>query len=98
MKKPNGLIRQYVPMGKGTDELNDEDVAEIIDRIKIRSRECLGSKIPKQLFSQLHQPASPASLASKSKQRYTNFLLTKYYFDILTLTFTVRMLFFCLSD
>jgi IS30 family transposase len=70
MKKPNGLIRQCVPMGKGADELSDENVAEIIDRIKIRSREWLGFKIPKQLFSQLHQPVWPASRNSVRQTFY----------------------------
>ena len=29
----NGLIRQYIPKGKDIDNLSDEDVAEIIEKI-----------------------------------------------------------------
>ena len=51
----NGLIRQYVPKGKDIDDLNDEDVAEIIEKINMRPRKCLGFKTPNQLFLQHHQ-------------------------------------------
>ena len=46
----NGLIRQYVPKGKDTDSLSDEDVAEIIEKINNRPRKYLGFKTPNQLF------------------------------------------------
>jgi IS30 family transposase len=46
----NGLIWQCVPKGKDIDDLNDEDVAEIIEKINMRPRKCLGFKTPNQLF------------------------------------------------
>ena len=46
----NGLIRQYIPKGKDIDDLSDEDVAKIIEKINSRPRKCLGFKTPNQLF------------------------------------------------
>ena len=46
----NGLIRQYIPKGKDIDDLSDEDVAKIINKINKRPRKCLGFKTPHQLF------------------------------------------------
>ena len=57
----NGLIRQYVPKGKDIDDLSDEDVAEIIEKINMRPRKCLGFKTPNQLFLQQHQLVALAS-------------------------------------
>ena len=57
----NGLIRQYVPKGKDIDDLSDEDVAEIIDKINMRPRKCLGFKPPNQLFLGLLEPVALAS-------------------------------------
>ncbi len=57
----NGLIRQYVPKGKDIDDLNDEDVAEIIEKINKRPRKCLGFKTPNQLFLQHQQLVALAS-------------------------------------
>ena len=57
----NGLIRQYVPKGKDIDDLNDEDVAEIIEKINMRPRKCLGFKTPNQLFLQHQQLLALAS-------------------------------------
>jgi IS30 family transposase len=57
----NGLIRQYVPKGKDIDDLSDEDVAEIIEKINMRPRKCLGFKTPNQLFLQHHQLVALAS-------------------------------------
>ena len=57
----SGLIRQYVQKGKDIDDLSDEDVAEIIDKINMRPRKCLGFKPPNQLFLGLHEPVALAS-------------------------------------
>lgn len=57
----NGLIRQYIPKGKDIDELSDEDVAKIIEKINKRPRKCLGFKTPNQLFIGLDQPVALAS-------------------------------------
>ena len=57
----NGLIRQYVPKGKDIDDLNDEDVAEIIEKINMRPKKCLGFKTPNQLFLQHQQLVALAS-------------------------------------
>jgi IS30 family transposase len=57
----NGLIRQYVPKGKDIDDLSDEDVAEIIEKINMRPRKCLGFKTPNQLFLGLNQNVAMAS-------------------------------------
>ena len=46
----NGLIRQYIPKGKDIDDLSDEDVAKIIEKINKRPRKCLGFNTPDQLF------------------------------------------------
>jgi IS30 family transposase len=34
----NGLIRQYIPKGKDIDDLSDEYVAEIVEKINNRPR------------------------------------------------------------
>jgi len=57
----SGLIRQYIPKGKGIDDLSDEDVAEIIEKINKRPRKCLGFKTPNQLFLDTDQPVALAS-------------------------------------
>ena len=57
----NGLIRQYVPKGKDIDDLSDEDVAELIEKINMRPRKCLGFKTPNQLFLQHQQLVALAS-------------------------------------
>ena len=46
----NGLIRQYIPKGKDIDDLNDQQVAQIMNKINNRPRKCLGFKTPNQLF------------------------------------------------
>ena len=51
----NGLIRQYIPKGKDMDDLSDEDVANIIEKINKRPRKCLGFKTPDQLFRALNK-------------------------------------------
>jgi IS30 family transposase len=46
----NGLIRQYIPKRKDIDDLSDEDVVKIIEKVNNRPRKCLGFKTPNQLF------------------------------------------------
>jgi len=57
----NGLIRQYIPKKKDIDDLSDEEVATIIEKINSRPRKCLGFKTPNQLFLALHQHVALAS-------------------------------------
>jgi transposase, IS30 family len=57
----NGLIRQYIPKGKDIDDLSDEDVAKIIEKINKRPRKCLGFKTPNQLFLGHNQHVALAS-------------------------------------
>jgi IS30 family transposase len=57
----NGLIRQYIPKGKDIDDLSDDDVAKIIDKINKRPRKCLGFKTPHQLFIGDNQHVALAS-------------------------------------
>ena len=57
----NGLIRQYIPKGKDIDDLSDQQVAEIIEKINKRPRKCLGFKTPNQLFLGLNQNVALAS-------------------------------------
>ncbi|MDG2404177.1 MAG: IS30 family transposase, partial [Paracoccaceae bacterium] len=57
----NGLIRQYVPKGKDIDDLSDEDVAELIEKVNMRLRKCLGFETPNQLFLRHHQHVALAS-------------------------------------
>jgi transposase, IS30 family len=57
----NGLIRQYIPKGKNIDELNDQQVAQIMNKINNRPRKCLGFKTPNQLFLGLNQTFAMAS-------------------------------------
>ena len=57
----NGLIRRYIPKGKDIDDLSDEEVAKIMEKINNRPRKCLAFKTPNQLFLGLHQPVALAS-------------------------------------
>jgi IS30 family transposase len=57
----NGLIRQYIPKGKDIDDLNDQQVAKIMNKINNRPRKCLGFKTPNQLFLGLNHPVAMAS-------------------------------------
>ena len=57
----NGLIRQYIPKKKDIDDLSDEEVATIIEKINSRPRKCLGFKTPNQLFLGHLQPVALAS-------------------------------------
>ncbi len=57
----NGLIRQYIPKGKDIDDQDDQEVAQIMEKINSRPRKCLGFRTPNQLFFDLHQPVAQAS-------------------------------------
>lgn len=57
----NGLIRQYIPKKVDIDDLSDEEVATIIEKINSRPRKCLGFKTPNQLFIGLNKPVALAS-------------------------------------
>lgn len=57
----NGLIRQYLPKGKSFDDLTDEDVRHIMDKLNNRPRKCLGYKTPNQVFFGNNPPVALAS-------------------------------------
>lgn len=46
----NGLIRQYLPKGKSFDDLTDQEVQDIMDKLNNRPRKCLGFRTPTQVF------------------------------------------------
>ena len=46
----NGLIRQYLPKGKSFDDLTDQEVQDIMDKLNNRPRKCLGFRTPNQVF------------------------------------------------
>lgn len=48
----NGLIRQYLPKGKSFDDLTDEEVSQIMDKLNNRPRKCLGFRTPNQVFTE----------------------------------------------
>jgi transposase, IS30 family len=57
----NGLVRQYLPKGKSFDELTDQDVQHIMDKLNNRPRKCLGYKTPNQVFFGINPPVALAS-------------------------------------
>ena len=57
----NGLIRQYLPKGKSFDDLTDQDVVDIMDRLNNRPRKCLGFRTPNEVF---RKDKSDVALAS----------------------------------
>lgn len=57
----NGLIQQYIQKGKDVDDLSNEDVAEIIEKINKRPRKCLGFKTTQQLLIGDNQHVALAS-------------------------------------
>ena len=46
----NGLVRQYPPKGKSFDDLTDQEVQIIMDRLNNGARKCLGFRTPNQVF------------------------------------------------
>jgi len=57
----NGLIRQYLPKGKSFDDLTNEDIRRIMDKLNNRPRKCLGYKTPNQVFFGINPPVALAS-------------------------------------
>lgn len=57
----NGLIRQYLPKGKSLDDLTDQDVVEIMDKLNNRPRKCLGFRTPNQVFLEAKSDVALAS-------------------------------------
>jgi IS30 family transposase len=57
----NGLIRQYIPKEKDIDDQDDQEVAQIMEKINSRPPKCLGFRTPNQLFLDLHQLVAQAS-------------------------------------
>jgi IS30 family transposase len=46
----NGLIRQYFPKGTDFNQVTDEEIAFVMDRLNDRSRVSRGVKSPRELF------------------------------------------------
>ena len=57
----NGLIRQYVPKGTSMDDLTQDDVNNIMDRLNNRPRKCLGFRTPNQVLFGINPPIALAS-------------------------------------
>ena len=57
----NGLIRQYLPKGKSFDDLTDQEVGDIMDRLNNRPRKCLGFRTPNQVFFEAKSDVALAS-------------------------------------
>lgn len=49
----NGLIRQYFPKGMDLNEVTQEDIKFVMDRLNNRPRKSRGNKTPNQLFKGL---------------------------------------------
>ena len=48
----NGVIRRYLPKDKRFDNLTDQEVQIIMDKLNNRPRKCLGFRTPNQLVLQ----------------------------------------------
>ena len=46
----NGLLREYFPRNKDIDELNEPEIAQVIDQLNHRPRKILGWKSPYEVF------------------------------------------------
>ena len=57
----NGLIRQYLPKGQSFDNLTNEDIQRIMNKLNNRPRKCLGYKTPNQVFFGINPPVALAS-------------------------------------
>ena len=57
----NGLIRQYLPKGQSFDDITDQDVQIIMDRLNNRPRKCLGFRTPNQVFLEAKSNVALAS-------------------------------------
>ena len=57
----NGLIRQYAPKGSSFDNLTDEDVRAMMDKLNDRPRKCLKFKTPNQVLLGINPKIALAS-------------------------------------
>jgi IS30 family transposase len=46
----NGLIRQYFPKGTDFDQVSDEEIEQVNQKLNHRPRKCLGFKTPAEVF------------------------------------------------
>ena len=46
----NGLVRQYFPKQSRFEELTEEDINVVVDKLNNRPRKCLGYKTPNEVF------------------------------------------------
>ena len=49
----NGLVRQYAKKKMRFDNLSDEDVQRIAEKLNNRPRKCLGYRTPNEVFKKL---------------------------------------------
>jgi IS30 family transposase len=49
-KHTNGLIRQYFTKGSSLEDITDEQIKAVADKLNHRSRKCLGFKTPHEVF------------------------------------------------
>lgn len=42
MKETNGLMRQFLPKNMRFENITDEDISAVIDKVNHRPRKCLG--------------------------------------------------------
>jgi len=60
----NGLIRQYLPKGSSFDELSNEIIQAIEDKLNTRPRKTLDYKTPNSIFHNNSQPPPSVALAA----------------------------------
>jgi len=65
----NGLIRQYVPKGSSIDEISEEKIEMIMDRLNNRPRKCLGFKTPKDILFSIIDFSSPHGERKRNKRQ-----------------------------
>lgn len=46
----NGLLREYFPKGIDFDKISDEEVADVVEKLNLRPRKCLGYRTPYEVF------------------------------------------------
>jgi IS30 family transposase len=46
----NGVIRQYFPKGSSLEDITDEQIKAVADKLNNRPRKCLGFKTPYEVF------------------------------------------------
>lgn len=49
----NGLVRQYFPKGVPFDNIDEEEIQNVADKLNSRPRKCLGYKTPYEVFKKL---------------------------------------------